>query len=112
MKILIKAADFVVAFLLTIAASSMIISMFCRLYSGLYSIFASCIDGRAVPLFLYLYCIHRRSVGRETGMHLGVDYFTPNCRNRRVRRAGGNHRSVCFGIFRCDCHCGGAGNTD
>ena len=28
MKILIKAADFVVAFLLTIAASSMIISMF------------------------------------------------------------------------------------
>ena len=48
MKILIKAADFVVAFLLTIAASSMIISMFLQVVSGLYSI-RLCIGRKSCP---------------------------------------------------------------
>ena len=64
MKILIKAADFVVAFLLSLLYDHI------HVFAGGIPVciqFASVLDGRAVPLFLYLYCIHRRSVGRETG---------------------------------------------
>ena len=69
MKILIKAADFVVAFLLTIAASSMIISMFLQV----------------VFRFVFnspLYWTEERGPGnRECTWELTI--LLPNCRNRR-----------------------------
>ena len=76
MKILIKAADFVVAFLLTIAASSMIISMFLQVvFRFVFNSPLYWTEELSRYSFIYIVFIGAAWAGKQ-GMHLGVDYFT------------------------------------
>ena len=86
MKILIKAADFVVAFLLTIAASSMIISMFLQVvFRFVFNSPLYWTEELSRYSFIYIVFIGAAWAGKQ-GMHLGVDYFTSKLPEQAVRR--------------------------
>ena len=86
MKILIKAADFVVAFLLTIAASSMIISMFLQVvFRFVFNSPLYWTEELSRYSFICIVFIGAAWAGKQ-GMHLGVDYFTSKLPEQAVRR--------------------------
>lgn len=76
MKAIIRAADLIVSFILTIAASSMIVSIFLQVMFRF--VFRSPLywtEELARYAFVYVVFIGAAWAGRES-MHLGVDYFT------------------------------------
>lgn len=76
MKMLIKMADFVVAFILTIAASVMIVSIFLQVvFRFVFSAPLYWTEELSRYCFVYIVFIGAAWAGRQ-GMHLGVDYFT------------------------------------
>lgn len=76
MKLLIKAADFVVAVLLTVSASVMIVSTFLQVvFRFVFSAPLYWTEELSRYSFVYIVFIGAAWAGRQ-GMHLGVDYFT------------------------------------
>lgn len=86
MKILRKVADFIVAFILTAAASTMIVSIFLQvtfrfiLHSPLYWT-----EELSRYSFVYIVFVGAAWAGKER-MHLGVDYFTSKLPGRLEKR--------------------------
>lgn len=76
MKILIRIADFVVACILTIAASTMIVSTFLQVvFRFVFNAPLYWTEELSRYSFVYIVFIGAAWAGRQ-GMHLGVDYFT------------------------------------